>query len=91
MDAPSSKRSRENLDDGTITHAEPWLDDGNIILQAGTTQFRVHASILSIHSPVFRDMFNLAQPDSAVDCSVVHLSDDAELLGIVLRWMYQLE
>lgn len=37
-----------------------FLEDGNIILLAGSTLFRIHKSVLSMHSQIFRDMFNVA-------------------------------
>ncbi|KAJ7935112.1 hypothetical protein B0H13DRAFT_1474520, partial [Mycena leptocephala] len=54
------------------------FDDGSVVLQAENTQFRVHWSILSIHSSVFHDMQGLPQPpdqDSIEGCPVVQLSD----------------
>ncbi|KAF7296504.1 BTB domain-containing protein [Mycena chlorophos] len=39
-----------------------WLEDGNVILQVQSTQFRLHKSFLAIHSSVFRDMFSLPLP-----------------------------
>ena len=35
------------------------MDDGNILLVIDTTGFRVHRSILSLHSEVFQDMFSI--------------------------------
>jgi BTB/POZ domain len=70
---------------------DPWLDDGNIILQAESTRFRVLRSILSASSSVFRDMFSLPQPENenAVDgCPVVHVSDTADDLHHVLKALF---
>ncbi|KAJ6529617.1 hypothetical protein B0H19DRAFT_1082732 [Mycena capillaripes] len=58
-----------------------WYSDGSVVLQAETTQFRVHASILAAGSSVFKDMFEVAQApnnvDSQVDgCPLVQLYDD---------------
>lgn len=44
---------------------EVWLDDGNVVLVAGGTAFRVHQSILSRNSDIFRDMFTVPQPADA--------------------------
>jgi BTB/POZ domain len=69
-----------------------WFDDGSIVLQAGTTQFRVHRSVLSANSAVFRDMFSVPQAakgDEVVEgCYVVRLSDSAEDWIYVLRAFY---
>ena len=70
---------------------DPWLDDGNIILQAESTRFRVVRSILSASSSVFRDIFSLPQPENEnlVDgCPVVHVSDTAEDLHHVLKALF---
>ena len=48
-------------------HSEFWLKDGYIIISASSKDrplalilFKIHESILSMHSQVFRDMFELA-------------------------------
>jgi hypothetical protein len=54
-------------------------------------QFRVHKTILSANSPVFRDMFSIPQPSSGptVDnCPLVNLHDDPEELYLVLKTIY---
>ena len=48
---------------------EVWFDDGNIVLQAGDTAFKMYRGILSRESPFFRDMFSLPQSDATMaDC-----------------------
>ncbi|KZP13428.1 hypothetical protein FIBSPDRAFT_936380 [Athelia psychrophila] len=42
-----------------------WLDDGNIVIQAEKTQFKVHRS-LAAHSPIFKDVFLMPQPPKHV-------------------------
>ncbi|KAJ7070038.1 hypothetical protein C8F01DRAFT_1115071 [Mycena amicta] len=69
-----------------------WLDDGNIILQVESTQFRVTQSILAMHSTVFRDMFSLPLPadEPLVDNSpvVVLPGDKSEDWKHLLDAMY---
>ncbi|KAF8989036.1 hypothetical protein BDQ17DRAFT_1257290 [Cyathus striatus] len=68
-----------------------WLDDGNIILQAEYTQFKVHRSILSRNSTVFRDMFSFPQPPSTPsieDCPLIHLPDSAKDAQNLLSLLY---
>ena len=48
-------------------HDELWFRDGNVVLIAETTCFRVHVSILSRSSTVFRDMLELATPSASAD------------------------
>lgn len=38
-----------------------WFDDGNIILEAESQQFRIHRGMLSRHSNTFKDMLNVPQ------------------------------
>jgi hypothetical protein len=42
----------------SVKPSKPWFDDGNIILQAGSAQFKVYKELLCTHSEVFRDMFS---------------------------------
>ncbi|TDL16685.1 hypothetical protein BD410DRAFT_795076 [Rickenella mellea] len=45
-------------------HPTLWFDDGNIILAATFSLFRVHRGLLSMNSPVFADMFSMPHPDA---------------------------
>ncbi|KAF8183805.1 hypothetical protein K438DRAFT_1838645 [Mycena galopus ATCC 62051] len=59
---PPATRQRTN-GGSFMTRSDIWHDDGTgVILQAETTQFRVHWSILSVNSMFFRDMRGLPQP-----------------------------
>lgn len=98
--ARASKRLRTDSDPPDDHHpltlpkpSTPWFDDGNIILEAELTQFKVYRGILSANSDVFRDMFALARGGGSegeeVDgCSVVHVSDKAEDLRYVLQVLH---
>ncbi|KAJ7037774.1 hypothetical protein C8F04DRAFT_952254, partial [Mycena alexandri] len=62
-----------------IRSAEYWFDDGNIILQVESTQFRLAKSTFSMHLSVFRDMFTLPLPanePTIENCPVVVLPGD---------------
>ncbi|KZT07195.1 uncharacterized protein LAESUDRAFT_713694 [Laetiporus sulphureus 93-53] len=68
-----------------------WYDDGNVILCAGHSWFRVHRTMLLQHSPVFRDMFMIPpSPDvEMIDgCPVIFLPDDPTHLEYLLRTIY---
>ena len=96
--APPAKRQRteEPEDKGNLPPVRStsyWFDDGSVIIQAENTQYRIHRSLLSRHSNVFKDMFSLPQP--AMDpsplsegCPVVFLSDKATDLEHVLSVIY---
>ncbi|KAJ3510331.1 hypothetical protein NMY22_g16007 [Coprinellus aureogranulatus] len=72
-----------------------WFEDGNIILQAENIKFRVHKSVLALHSSVLCDMLMVAKPDAYMDsdlfedgCPVVQMKDDLaseweELLSLI--------
>ncbi|KAF7315166.1 BTB domain-containing protein [Mycena indigotica] len=91
---PSAKRAR--TDDAssptTIIRSDIWHSDGSLILQAGKTQFRVHWSVLSSHSSVFKDMQINCQPgtpESLVEgCPVIELYDDPQSVKTILRVLY---
>lgn len=73
-------------------------DDGDIILRAGTESdpkydFRVHKLILSLASPVFKDMFAVPQPPDQTlneqhQIPVVDVPDPPEVLDTMLRFIY---
>jgi hypothetical protein len=69
-----------------------WFDDGSVVLQVEMTQFRVHRSVLSTNSDIFRDMFSVPQPaeeGEVIDgCPVVHLPDSADDWTFVLQGLY---
>ncbi|KAL0947808.1 hypothetical protein HGRIS_013881 [Hohenbuehelia grisea] len=84
-----------------------YFSDGNIVLSASPhetssegdeqtfviTYFRVHQSILSKHSPVFKDMFAVAQPAEGLenrynDLPLVYLHDDPTELKAFLQTFY---
>ncbi|KAJ7637223.1 hypothetical protein B0H17DRAFT_961266 [Mycena rosella] len=55
-----------------------WFEDGNLVIQAGTSQFRVYRGILAARSSIFQDMLAFPQPpDSEVveECPLVCLPD----------------
>jgi hypothetical protein len=66
--------------------------DGDIILRAQgfpNRDFRVHKLVLSLASPVFRDMFGIPQPmNRGADIEVVDVTDPPQALDIVLRLIY---
>jgi hypothetical protein len=93
---PSGKRQRvdsepESFTPPTIVRGDPWLDDGNILLQADGTRFRIVKSLLMARSEVFRDLFTLAHAgDTELDdgCPVITLQDSASDLAQLLKAIY---
>lgn len=69
-----------------------WFDDGNVVLIAEDTLFRVHRGMLAHHSVVFRDMFMIPLPEEFEQiegCPVVHLTDGERDLGVLLGTLYE--
>ena len=69
-------------------HGEFWFEDGNLVLVAGETAFRIYRGLLSVQSQVFEDLF--ASASSSTDelfagCPVVYLSDSPGDLVHLLR------
>ena len=71
------------------------VPDGDIILRAlgpPTHDFRVHKLVLSLASPVFKDMFSLPQPTSGTSSvagvEIVGVTDPPQALDIILRLIY---
>ena len=68
---------------------ELWFEDGNIILASQDTEFRVYKGPLMKHSPVFRDMLSLPQPECVCTGStgpvVIRISDSSQDLRHFLR------
>ena len=69
-------------------HPEIWFNDGNIVLVARSTAFRIYRGLLASQSDVFSDTFasSTSSPDETFDgCPVVHLSDSPSDLVHLLR------
>ncbi|QRW25404.1 The BTB (BR-C, ttk and bab)/POZ (Pox virus and Zinc finger) domain [Rhizoctonia solani] len=75
-------------------HGRFWLDDGNVVLVAkppSQTQFRVHQSVLSRQSPVFKELFSYpsrARFERIHGCPVVPLGDTEEDIAALLSAVY---
>ena len=79
---------------GPIESEDFWFDDGDMVLSAtdddNEYHFRVHSAILTIASPVFRDMLSMPQPTKGnTGISLVPLHDDSvEDLEALLGGLY---
>ncbi|KDR67625.1 hypothetical protein GALMADRAFT_257854 [Galerina marginata CBS 339.88] len=94
-ESPPAKRPRTHEAPGgeVLQSSRFWFYDGNIVLQAENTQYRVHGSMLSLHSKVFKDMFDVPQPHEPSEpciegCPLISLTDKAEDLEEVLSIFY---
>lgn len=63
--------------------SDVWFDDGNIVLVAEQTAFKVYRGVLQMHSPFFRDMLDLPQPketsssEKYEECPIVTIPEDS--------------
>ena len=67
------------------------FEDGNVEVICGCTLFRVHTSVLSLHSPVLRQMFtraNLAAAELPNGCPRILSSDTATDFAVLLKIIY---
>ncbi|KAJ7611825.1 hypothetical protein FB45DRAFT_941110 [Roridomyces roridus] len=81
-------------DDTPHRTPELWFDDGNIVIQAENSQFRVHRGILAARSPVFRDMLSFPQPSDAElveGCPLVCFHDSAVEVNVFLKAIFDSE
>ena len=88
----------DSSDDGspinptTVTHHDTfYIKDGNVEVLCGKTLFRVHAGVLSFHSPALGRMFaetSLATADSPNGCPRILSSDTATDFATLLKRVY---
>ena len=75
-----------------LVHSDIFFADGNVVLIAGHTAFKVHRGQLERHSDVFRDLFSVPQPEvnqCLVDgCPSVELYDHPTDLHHLLVALY---
>ena len=63
---------------------ELWFEDGNVVFQTETAEFRVYRGILAARSSVFRNMLSVPHPRSSFtqaiqdDEQAIRLSDSAQ-------------
>ena len=79
-------------DPTTVTpHDTLNFEDGNVEVLCGNTLFRVHTSILSLHSPALRQMFaqaSLVTAESPNGCPRIPSSDKATDFAMLLKTVY---
>lgn len=84
--------SRSTAGENNVLVNHPTLYfNGNVILKCGRILFCVHRAVLSEHSRVFRDIFthDLLKPGEHFrGCALLRLSDDVDLVAILLRIIY---
>ncbi|KAI0364250.1 hypothetical protein BV20DRAFT_872916 [Pilatotrama ljubarskyi] len=69
-----------------------WFEDGSIVVVAQNTGYRVHTSLLSRLSPIFRDMIAIPVPrneHTVQGAPIVYVPDSAHDMGCLLRAVYE--
>lgn len=66
-------------------HDDLWRHDGNLVLKAGSTVYRLHSSFLEKYSPVFARILSLPPLELFDDWPVVRLDDDELSFTVFLR------
>jgi hypothetical protein len=65
------------------------MDDGNVILECGKTLFRVHRTVLSKHSPVFRELLAPEREHNTFrGCILINLEVDKAGTEFILEVLY---
>ncbi|KAF9527288.1 hypothetical protein CPB83DRAFT_768595 [Crepidotus variabilis] len=71
-----------------------WFSDGSVVLEAESTRFRVHSSMLALHSTVFKGMLQHLKIGKAhhkmIDgCPFIPLDDSEEEVTYMLSALYE--
>ena len=88
------KRAEEEPETPLIRHSSLWFDDGNVILVAndGAAGVRLHRSVLSLHSEIFKDILSLPSRDEDNEmiggCPVVRLQESPGELELFFNLFY---
>ncbi|CAE6493833.1 unnamed protein product [Rhizoctonia solani] len=88
------KRSESESEPQTETEVfetSHFYNDGNITLDVKGAIFKVHKSILTLHSEVFKDMFGLvcARPTGESQDESIQLDDDPKVFHIAMDAVYK--
>ena len=66
-----------------------WFEDGNIVLRAENTLFRVHKGLLQKQSALFDDLFSLPISEDTTDtyegCPLIVVQETADEMEVFIR------
>lgn len=101
VEAPNKKRKVEEDAEVTLADIQPgigerhqslWFDEGNVIIVAHGKSFKVHSSVLSHHSNVFKELLSgpaLAGLSEKLDnCPILRAEDRGDALAQLLQIVY---
>ncbi|KZV92460.1 hypothetical protein EXIGLDRAFT_836459 [Exidia glandulosa HHB12029] len=68
---------------------ELWFEDGNLVLQAQHTQYKVHRSLMANRSDFFRDMLTLPCATEGTEAAPLFLPDVSEKhFTVLMKFLY---
>ncbi|KAH8114380.1 hypothetical protein DFH11DRAFT_1688916 [Phellopilus nigrolimitatus] len=67
---------------------DPWFDDGNLVIMAGSVGFKIHRGVLARQSEIFRDMLTWPQPSTTTDIETVCMYDLPVEISNLLKAIY---
>ncbi|KAF9048919.1 hypothetical protein BJ165DRAFT_1343369 [Panaeolus papilionaceus] len=91
MDTKLQLHASLGLDSKITKHPEFYFQDGSVVLIVEKVAFRVHQSVLSRHSEVFKGMWDMPQPPEAESydgCPAVVLLDSVRDFEDVMKVLY---
>jgi len=94
VDSSITDTSNNNLPSdptAVVPHGTFYFEDDSVEVLCGNTLFRVHTTILSLHSPALRRMFaptRLATAESPNGCPRIRSSDTAADFATLLKMIY---
>ncbi|KAI0783929.1 hypothetical protein BC629DRAFT_1518200 [Irpex lacteus] len=74
---------RQNL----VRHQHLWFEDGNVVLVAETTGFRVYRGLLARHSEIFHDMFSCHNQNRRPRIRTKAVQSSAWRMILLMRWL----
>ncbi|KAI0771579.1 hypothetical protein BD413DRAFT_549708 [Trametes elegans] len=63
----ASEKGASSEKGGVQRHRDFFFEDGNVVLQVEDVQYKLHRSLLEKHSPVFRELFTIPQPEGSTE------------------------
>ena len=87
-EASEETAAEEKQETPKYQRGDVWFDDGNIVLFAQHTGFRIYRGLLAAQSTVFADMFvstSSTADETLEGCPVVYLTDSGVDLAHLLR------
>lgn len=71
-----------------------WFDDGNVVLQAEATQYKVHRGVVSLHSAILQNLLKPSsedvKPEVVEDCPLFVLKASSADLTLLLNYTYNI-